>query len=188
MSTAKVDGTNYSIPPNRPYSGANQNNGTMKANNVTSTVINSISTSRPMTDVFGSTVIRDTETVIDSVSVAVSGGTFAALNDKPISSLITSELAGLSNDTIKTPGNDGDTIRSINKFETDQSALLATGFRENKLSIFTGQWESGYPSGVTVSFSSDDAANPTASVPGALTYRTGASNPVNDTYAAKTNY
>jgi hypothetical protein len=183
MATAKVNGADYSIPPNRPYSGANQNNGTMKANNVTSDVINSVSTSRPIVAVFGSTVLDNN--VADK---AVSGGVFANDNAKPISALVTSELAGLSNDAIKSPGNDGAVIRGIHKFESDESALLATGIRANKLSLFTGQWEEGYPSGVTVSFSQDDAANPTASVPGELTYMTGAKTPFNDDYAPKTNY
>lgn len=183
MATAKVDGTNYSIPPNRPYSGANQNNGTMKANSVTSDVINSISTSRPVVDVFGSTVIDNSTT-----NKAISGGVFAHDHVKPISALVTSELAGLDNNSIKSPGNDNAVNRSINKFETDESALLATGIRANKLSLYTGQWEAGYPSGVTVSFDQDDAANPSANVPGELSYMTGAKNPINDDYAKKTNY
>lgn len=183
MATAKVNGSNYSIPPNRPYSGANHNHGTMKANNVSSDVINSVSTSRPMTDIFGSTVLQ----VNNLTDVAVSGATFAHDHEKPISVFITSELAGLSNNSIQSPGNDGDTIRSVNKFETDQSALLATGFREGKLSLYSGQWEAGYPSGVVVSFSRDDAANPTYDAPGELTYMTGSKNPVNDEYPKKTN-
>ena len=182
MATAKINGTNYSIPPNRPYSGANENGGTMKANSVTSDVMNSVSTARPVVDVFGSTVIDNS--VADK---AVSSGVFAHDHVKPISALVTSELAGLNNDTIKSPGNNN-VIRSINKFESDESALLATGIRANKLSLYTGQWESGYPSGVTVAFSGDNAANPTSSVPGELTYMTGSTTPFNDDYAKKTNY
>jgi len=183
MATAKVNGTNYSIPPNRPYSGANQNDGTMKANNLSSELMNSVTTARPTTDVFASTVLE----IADTITVAASGGVFAHDHVKPISALITSELAGLDNTSIKSPGNDGDTIRGINKFETDHAALLATGFRQNKLSVYTGQWEAGYPSGVVVSFSQDDAANPSNSVPGELTYMTGAKNPINDEYAPRYN-
>lgn len=182
MATAKVNGTNYSIPPNRPYSGANENGGTMKANSVASDVMNSVSTARPVVDVFGSTVIDNS--VADK---AVSGGVFAHDHVKPISALVTSELAGLTNDAIKSPGNDGDIIRGINKFESDESALLATGFREGKLSIYTGQWAAGYPSGVTVSFATDNAANPTSSNPGQLSYMTGAKNPINDDYSPQYN-
>jgi hypothetical protein len=184
MATAQVNGSSLTTTAYGTFTQANNNGGTIKANGtVLSSIVTSTATANTSVGVVGSVVIDG-----DWTDPAVSDGIFAYNNVKPISSLITSELAGLPNDTIKTPGNDGDTIRGINKFETNEDSLLTTAIRENKYNRFTGEWESGYPSGVTISFSSDDAANPTASVPGALTYRTGASNPVNDTYAAKTNY
>jgi hypothetical protein len=188
MSTAQVNGINYTIPPNRPYSGANQNNGTMRANNVFSDVINSVTTARPIVETFASTVIEDTVTVVDYAGKVVEDGIFAFNNKRPISSLVTQELAGLTNTSISGLGNNRDTIRSINKFETDRTALLTSGFRAGKLSILTGKWSLGFPIGVNVSFDTDKAANPSASVPGQLTYRTGSKVPVNDNYKANTSY
>jgi len=44
----------------------------------------------------------------------------------------------------------------------------------------------GYVSGITDSYNSDVAANPSRSVPGRLVFKGGAINPVTKNYAAKT--
>ena len=184
MATAQVNGSALTGTPYGTFTQARNNNGTIRANGtVSSSVVTSTSTVDESVGVVGSVVVDN-----DWADKAVDEGVFAHNHVKPISSLVTTELAGLSNDAIKTPGNDGDTIRSINKFETNESDLLTTAIRENKYNRFTGAWDSGYPSGVTIAFSGDNAATPTAAVPGELTYMTGAKTPVNDEYAAKTNY
>ena len=184
MATAQVNGSTLTSTPYGTFSQARNNNGMIRANGaVLSNVVDSTPTVDASVGVVGSVVVDG-----DAADKALSGGTFAYNNTKPISALVTSELAGLSNDAIKSPGNDGAVIRGINKFETNEDSLLTTAIRENKYNRVTGEWESGYPSGVTVSFSQDDAANPTASVPGELTYMTGAKTPFNDDYASKTNY
>lgn len=187
MATAQVNGSSLTSTPYGTFTQARNNKGTIRANGtVSSNVVTSVDTVRPVVATFGSTVIENTVTQKDYAGKAISGGEFAHNHVKPISSLVTSELAGLPNNSIKTPGNDGDTIRSINKFETNEDYLLTTAIRANKYNRVTGAWDAGYPSGVTIAFSGDNAAAPTASVPGELTYRTGARNPVNDTYQAKT--
>ena len=184
MATAQVNGNALTSTPYGTFFQANNNNGIIRANGtVLSNVVDSTSTVNTSVGVIGSVVVDN-----DWVDKAVSEGTFAHNHVKPISALVTSELAGLNNDAIKSPGNDGDVIRSINKFETNEDSLFTTAIRENKYNRVTGEWDSGYPSGVTISFSGDDAASPTANIPGELTYMTGAKTPLNDDYAAKTNY
>lgn len=184
MATAQVNGSSLTSTPYGTFTQARNNNGTIRANG---TVLSSVVDSTPTVDegvgVVGSVVVDNSW-----ADKAVSGGVFAHNHVKPISSLVTTELAGLANSAIKTPGNDGDTIRSINKFETNEDALFTTAIRGNHYNRVTGQWDSGYPSGVTIAFSGDNAATPTSAVPGELTYMTGAKTPVNDEYAKKTNY
>jgi hypothetical protein len=188
MATAQVNGSSLTDNGYGSYAEAKNSNGTMKANGtVSSNVVESVSTVAPVVATFGSTVIENTVTVKDYAGKAISGGTFAHNHTKPISSLITDEIAGVSTDVIKSPGNDGDTIRSINKLETLRTRRFTTAIRENKYNRVTGAFDSGYPVVATDSLGTDEAATPTASVPGELTYRTGAKVPVNDNYKAKTN-
>lgn len=187
MATAQINGSGLTSNGYGSFTEANNAHGTIKANGTaTSNVVESVRTYRPTVDTFASTVIEDSVTSVDYAGKAVSGGTFAHNHTKPISSLITDELAGVSTNAIKTPGNDGDTIRSINKVENNKSVLFTKALRANKYNRYTNTWDAGYPSGVTISFSSDDAANPTSSVPGELTYLRGSVTPYNDNYKAKT--
>ena len=107
---------------------------------------------------------------------------------KPISSLVTSELAGVSNTAILTPGNDGDTIRSINKLETLRSRRFTTAIRANKYNRVTNTFDAGFPAVAVDSLASDSAAAPTAAIPGKLRYMSGSLTPTADNYAAKTVY
>lgn len=187
MATAQVNGSATTVSPYGAIVEASNNHGTIKANGSSaSNVVENVTTVRPVVDAFGSKVVEDSVTNKDYAGKAVSAGTFAHDHVKPISSLITTELAGVNTNVIKSPANDG-VKRSINKVENNKSVLFTTAIRANKYNRVTGKWDSGYPSGQTISFSSDDAANPSLSVPGELTYRTGAKVPVNDEYASKTN-
>lgn len=200
MATAQVNGSSLTGNGFGSYLEANNNHGTMKANGTaTSNVVESVTTPDPKVSVFASTVIPDSTTAVDYAGKAISAGTFAYNNAAPISSLVTTVIAGVSNDKIKTPGNDQDTIRSINKVENNTSDLFTTALRANKYNRTTGEWDSGYPAAETVTpwsisgntdgnGSTDEAANPTQSIPGELTYMRGAKTPYNDNYKAKTNY
>jgi hypothetical protein len=189
MATAQVNGSALTDNGFGSFTEANNNHGTMKANGTaTSNVVEGVTTPGPKVSVFASTVIPDSTTSVDYAGKAVSAGTFAYDNTKPLSSLITTVIAGVSSNAIKTPGNDPGSIRSINKVESNASDLFTTALRANKYNRTTGEWDSGYPALTTISFSTDDAATPTASVPGELTYMRGSKTPYNDNYKAKTNY
>lgn len=189
MATAQVDGSALTGNPYGSFDEAKNANGTMKANgSITSLVMDAVTTPSPVVDAFASKVVEDTVTVKDYAGKAVVGGTFAFNNTKPISSLISDELAGVSNDAILTPGNDGDVIRSINKLETLRSRRFTTAVRANKYNRVTNKFDAGFPVVAAESLASDDAANPTQSVPGELTYMRGSPTPYNDNYKAKTNY
>lgn len=187
MATAQINGSALTDNGYGSFLQANNDHGTIKANGTaTADVVESVRTYRPVVTTFASTVIEDSVTSYDYAGKAISGGTFAHNHTKPISSLITDELAGLSNSVIKTPGNDGDTIRSINKVESNKSVLFTKGLRTNKYNRYTNKWVAGYPEATTISFSTDEAATPTASVPGEFTYLRGSVIPYNDNYKAKT--
>lgn len=189
MATAQVNGSSLTGNGYGSYLEANNAHGTMKANGTaTSNVVESVTTPRPTVDAFASTVVEDTVTVKDYAGKAISGGTFAHNHVKPISSLITDELAGLSNDSIKTPGNDGDTIRSINKLETLRTRRFTSAIRTNKYNRYTNKFDDGYPQVTVDTLATDAAATPTASVPGELNYMSGSKTPYSDTYKAKTTY
>lgn len=189
MATAQTNGSALTGNGYGSFLEANNAHGTMRANGTaTSNVVESVKTPRPIVDAFASKVVEDTVTIKDYAGKAISGGIFAHDHVKPISSLITTELAGVSNNTILTPGNDGDTIRSINKLETLRTRRFTTAIRENKYNRYTNEFDTGYPVVAVDSLASDDAANPTALVPGELTYMSGAKTPYNDNYKAKTSY
>lgn len=186
-----TDGSALSAGQYGPYSETDVNNagGKIRANGtVSSGVVGSVTTPRPVVTTFASTVIEDSVTVKDYAGKAVSGGTFAHDHVKPISSLVTSELAGVSNTAILTPGNDGDTIRSINKLETLRSRRFTTAIRANKYNRVTNTFDAGFPAVAVDSLASDSAAAPTAAIPGKLRYMSGSLTPTADNYAAKTVY
>ena len=186
-----TDGTGLTMDQYGQYTGTDLKNkgGKIRANGtVSSGVVTSVTTPRPIVTTFASTVIEDSVTVKDYAGKAVSGGTFAHDHVKPISSLVTTELAGVANTSILTPGNDGDTIRSINKLETLRSRRFTTAIRANKYNRVTNTFDSGYPVVAVDTLASDNAAAPTAAIPGKLRYMSGSLTPTADNYAAKTVY
>ena len=188
MATAQVNGSSLTNNGYGSFLEAKNAHGTMKANGTpTSNVVESVTTPSPKVDAFGSKVVEDTVTVKDYAGKAVTGGVFAHNHVKPISSLITNELAGVSNNSIKTPGNDGDTIRSINKLEVVRTRKLTSAIRANKYNRYTNKFDTGYPAVTVDALATDAAATPTRNVPGELTYMRGAKTPYNDNYKAKTN-
>lgn len=184
------DGSTLTTGAYGAYTTGTKNKGGMiRANGtVSSGTISSVKTVRPVVATFASTVIEDSVTSKDYAGKAVSAGTFAHNHTKPISSLITNELAGVANTSILTPGNDGDTIRSINKLETLRTRKFTTAIRANKYNRVTNSFDSSYPAVQVDSLATDEAATPSASVPGELTYLRGSTVPYNDNYKSKTNY
>lgn len=181
------DGTGLSTTnPYGVYTDARNNRGTMKANGTSAAnVLNSVSTRAPVVSTFASTPISSGVTVKDYAAPANVNGTFAHNHTKPISSLITTELAGLTNNAILSPGDDGDVVRSINKLETLRTRRFTTAIRANKYNRVTNTFDNGFPVVATDALSTDNAANPTRTSPGRLIYLSGGLVPKLDIYKSK---
>lgn len=181
MATAKVNGSDYTIQPNVKGSGAVNNRGvTTRAG--TSTKLTNVRVSRFNTTVFASTVIDNSW-----ADEAVSAGTFAYNNSKPVAKRSTSTLSGVSNTVLRSGADQPQLIRSIHKLETLRSNRVTSGIRANKFNRYTGAWDNGYPVVAVDSLATDTAATPTRAAPGQLTYKLGQPVPVTDNdYKAKT--
>jgi hypothetical protein len=177
MATVQVDGTSSVTT-----TSTDNNGGTIKANGAVSGTFSASSVTQSKTGVFGSTVVDN-----DSADKALSAGTFAFDNNSPVAKKITTSLSGVSNTVLLSGAGNPGGIRSIHKIESIETLKLTTAIRENRYNEFSGEFDAGYPELSTDNFGSDDAANPTRSVPGELVYRTGAKEPVTDEYKAKTN-
>lgn len=181
MATAKINGVDYSVPPNVKNSGAVNNRG-VAAKVGSSTKLTNVQVSRFNTTVFASTVIDN-----DWADEALSAGTFAYNNSKPVAPRVTTTLSGVSNTFLRSGADTPTLVRSIHKLETLRTRRLTTAIRANKYNRFTGAWDAGYPVVAVDSLNSDTAATPTRSVPGQLTYKLGNPIPVsNNDYKAKT--
>lgn len=161
-------------------SSTNNNHGTAKNIGSVSTALENSALGRVNLGVFGSTVIDGMDT-----DTAISGGTIAHNHIKPITTRVTTELGGVSNDALKTTANVPGLSRSIHKRESFKSSGYATAIRAGYFNRYTGKWTVN-PTPVTENPGTDNAATPTRGVPGELVYKTGASLPVRDNYKAKT--
>lgn len=187
MATAKTNGNDYTLPPNVTGSGSKNKGGSVtKGGSLTSGILSNVTVTAYNAGVFGSTVIQDTVTVKDYAGKALSGGTFRYTARTPITFKVTTSLAGSSTNVFKTSANTPDLIRSIHKLETLRTRRVTTAIRAGNWNIVTGTF-SAAPTVAVDSLGTDNAANPTRSSPGQLTYKGGAPNPVttND-YKAKT--
>lgn len=181
MAIAKVNGVDYTIQPNVKGSGAVNNRGvTTRAG--TSTKLANVKVSRFNTTVFASTVLDNSW-----ADEAVSAGSFAYNNVRPVGKRVTSTLSGVSNNVLRSGANQPRLIRSIHKLETLRTRRLTTAIRANKYNRVTGVWDNGFPVVAVDSLSTDTAATPTRTAPGQLTYNIGRPVPVtNNDYKAKT--
>lgn len=131
--------------------------------------------------VFGSSVSDN-----NSADKALSSGVFAYNNQSPVAKRLTKKLSTVNNNYLVSgaavPGN----VRSIHKLEVLRTRKTATAIRAGDWNIYTGQF-TVQPDNVIDTLASDNAANPTREVPGELTYKTGAVDPVQDNYKKKTN-
>lgn len=177
MATVQTDGTSAVTS-----TSTDNNGGTIKANGSVGGTFEASATTQMKTGVFASTVVDN-----DNADKALSGGTFAYNNERPIAKKTTDILAGVAEDFLVSGAAVPSLRRSIHKIESVRTRKLTTAIRENRYSEFTGEFDAGYPEVSVDSFGADNAANPTRTVPGELVYRDGSPLPVQDDYKAKTN-
>jgi hypothetical protein len=186
MSTQQVNGSAVTA-------SSTNNNGGSVVNGGSTTLLDSVDLGYSDVGVFASSVVDGPDT-----DKALSAGTFAYNNATPTAMKITTSLAGVSNDFLRSGANDTDGAKSINKLEVVRTRRITTAIRNNKWNEYSGEWEAGFPSGAVdafwdisagsgVSTSTDQAASPTRSVPGELVYLQGNPVPKLDDYKAKTN-
>ena len=143
--------------------------------------------------VFGSKVVSNA--VIDYANPALSGGTFAYNNQTPIAPRLTTTLAGsVSNTFLRSGASDLVSRRSIHRQEKVRSNRFTTAFRNGNFNLYTGKYSSvttavdnfwDIANDTTSATSTDNAATPTRSTPGELTYKLGQPSPVSTAYSAK---
>jgi len=170
MATAQTNGS-----PSTSVS-ADNNGGTIKANGTGSGTFATSKTAQNKTGVFGSTVVDN-----NTADKALSAGTFAYNNSRPVAKKTSSTISGVANSVLKSGASDPNRRKSIHKIESISTRKVATAIRAGNWNIYTGKFTSG-PTVTNDSFGNDNAASPTSNVPGELTYRTGAKVPVNDDY------
>lgn len=160
---ATASGTLYdTVPPNK--STLVDNKGAA-AKVSTSSLLVGVAVSREDVGVFGSTVVDNND-----ADKALGAGVFAYDNESPVAKRLTSSLSTVSNDYLLSGAADPTGRRSIHKLEVVTSRLQTTAIREGRWNDYTGQYDPGYPLVVTDTYASDNAANPTRSVPGRLAY------------------
>lgn len=162
------------------------NNGGSVINGGSTTELNSVDLGYSNVGVFGSSVVDGTDT-----DKALSAGTFSYSNQKPIAKRVTEALSGVSNTYLQSGASVPGNIRSIHKLEVLRTRKLTTAIRAGEWNIYTGKWGTK-PSVVVDVLANDDAATPSRSVPGELTYVAGDTDhtvlkPETDTYKSKTN-
>lgn len=185
MATAKVtDGTDYSVPPNRPSSGSKNEGGAAARLGSSNALLDNVSVSRTNTAVFASTVLDN-----DWADKVLSGGTFAHDHTLPITKRVTTELGGVASAVLQTTAGQPGLIRSVHKLEVLRTTKTASGIRANKFNRYTNAWDNGYPQVSVDTLADDTAATPTRAEPGQLTYKLANPVPVtNNDYDAKTGW
>lgn len=132
----------------------------------------------------GSVVVDGTDT-----NKALSAGTFGYNNSAPVAKRVTSSLATVNNTTLRSGASQPGLIQSVHKIESISTRKLATAIRAGNWNIYTGKFTSG-PTVSTDTFHKaisgatyvDKVANVSVSNPGVAVYKTGAKNPVINTY------
>lgn len=188
MATIQTDGfTPVTV------TSTDNNGGTVRANGGAGGTFATIPTNRQPTTVFGSTPVDNAD-----ADKAVSDGQFAYDNQRPLSKKVTNVLAGgVSADFMLSGAGDPTNIQSIHKIESVTTRKLTTAIRDNRWNEYSGKFDPGYPEVQNDVFYSirdggiladivDDAANPSRTNPGDLTYMQGNPNPVSSDYPVKT--
>lgn len=182
MATMQVNGSSVTGTYHTGGSSTNNDKGTIKSNGtVAGTKFEAVGVTTPVTGIFGSKVVDGS-----TVDPALSAGTFANNNNRPVAKKTTTSLAGVSNTVLRSGALVPSQIRKVNKIETVRTRKEITAIRAGKYNLVTNTWEEGYPVVATDSLGTDDAASPTSSVPGTLVYSMG-KNTVSQNYSSKTN-
>lgn len=181
MATAKVNGSDYTVPPNRKASGAVNNHGSAAKVGSNSSVLSTTSVSRYNTTVFASTVIDNSW-----ADKAVDAGTFAYNDSNGVGMRYTTTLAGVSNNALRSGADVPSLVEGIHSLKVLRTRKFTTAIRANKYNRFTGQFDSGYPAVAVDSLATDNAATPTRDVPGQLVYKLGQPVPVTSDYSPET--
>jgi hypothetical protein len=188
---ANISGVDYSVPPNTNNSGSVNNRGTVtRGGSVASGKLNNVSVARFNSGVFNSTPIDNS-----SADEALSAGTFAYNNNRPIAQRYTTLISGVSNTILLSGADIPSLVRSIAKSETIRTRRTTTAIRAGYFNIYTGLFTTAPTAAVdnwwsisantTSATSTDVAASPTRAVPGRLVYKTGKLNPVVDSYKSE---
>lgn len=173
MATQQVNGSAVTATSTKNKGGAVVNGGT-------TTILDKVALGYSNVGVFGSSVKDGTDT-----DKALSAGTFSYNNQSPIAKRVTESLSGVTNTVLQSGADQPGLIRSIHKLEVVRTRRLTTAIRAGYWNIYSGTWSTN-PTVAVDTFATDHAATPTRSVPGELTYKTGAPTPVNNDYKAKT--
>lgn len=185
---AKVNGVDYSVPPNTKNSGSINNRGTVtRGGSVASGKLNNVSVSRFYTSIFNSTPIDNSWA--DEANAA---GTFAYNNTRPIAQRYTTSISGVSNSILLSGADVPSLVRGIARSEKIRTRRTTTAIRAGYFNIYTGLFTTPPTAAVddwwsisgntTSATSTDVAATPTRAIPGRLVYKTGKLNPVVGSY------
>jgi hypothetical protein len=102
---------------------------------------------------------------------------------------VTTSLAGVANTVLLTGASNFGNRRSIHQVESVRTRRVATAIRAGYYSIYDGTWSTAPTLANDIStwetIGTDEAANPTASVPGEIIYKTGKPVPVQGNYPAR---
>lgn len=140
---------------------------------------------------------------VNGVTGAIAGAAFNTSDRVGVMRRVTTDLAGVSNQTLYKGSNSANRDFAINQMATNYEYLYKTAVRTGQWNEFSGVFETAV--GVTglgiwsqatdadvattaKTDAVDHAANPTAAIPGELVYRDGSPLPIQDDYAAKNSF
>jgi len=185
MATKQIDGTTNVTATSTVNNGGVAKNIGSSANLLTNSTLG-----RDNVGVFGSKVLDNS-----TADKAVSAGTFAYNNQSPVAKRLTTRLSGVSNTVLRSGAAQPDLVKSVHKILVKngggnlvagiRTRRVATAIRAGNYNIYTGLF-SAAPTVAVDEFGADDAANVSRSNQGSLFYKTGAKNPVTDSYDSKT--
>jgi hypothetical protein len=167
------------------------NNGGSAVNiGSTSSVLSNSTLGYKGVGVFGSTVIDGTNT-----NKALTAGSFAYSNQRPVGKKVSSKVAGVTNTVLESGAAQPGLVKSVHKSSVKNGSgnivdgvrtrRFTTAIRSGSFNIYTGQFSSA-PTVAADTFASDNAANVSRSNTGKLVYKAGAKVPTSVSYASKT--
>jgi hypothetical protein len=174
----------------------NYKTGRAKGIGSLSSLLTNVGLSRYNHDVYGSKVVE----LSNITTKALTAGTFAYTVGSIIRR-VTLALSGVSNTVLMTGASNYGQRQAIHQVVSVRSYLVATAIRAGSWTQYTASWtttgtaptaQNDFSTMVTTNTAADgggttdEAANPSYSVPGELLYRDGSPTPKQADYAAKT--